>query len=121
MNRCDLLRRRALATLLWSISVGPAAHAQIRPIPANARRGVLRVTQPPWVLLDGEPAQLSPGARIVDTDNRLVLSASLVGQDLAVAYRTDMLGLVHQVWLLSVTEAQAPSIALPVDPASTGR
>ncbi|GAB4214553.1 MAG: hypothetical protein Fur007_11000 [Rhodoferax sp.] len=82
---------------------------------------MLRVTQPPWVLLDGEPAQLSPGARIFDAQNRQLLSGALIGQDLAVAYRTDTLGLIHLVWLLSDDEIRATQDPAQADTTPPGR
>ena len=76
------------------------------PIPAAAQRGVLQVLQPPEVLLDGQAARLSPGARIRGRDNLLALSAALVGQSLSVRYVRDPQGLVHEVWLLTEAEQQ---------------
>ena len=85
----------------------PAAQAQTltRQFPAKALRGKLVVQQPPWVTLDGKTAQLSPGSRIRNTNNTLVLSASLVGQELTVNYLRDGQGLLHEVWILNAVEA----------------
>jgi hypothetical protein len=77
-----------------------------RDVPADVRLGRLVVTQPPEVTLDGKPERLSPGARIRNTDNLQLLSASVVGQTLPVLYRRDSLGLIHEVWLLTPQEAR---------------
>ncbi|MFD0668711.1 hypothetical protein ACT80S_13405 [Ramlibacter sp. MAHUQ-53] len=97
---------RPTAILLSALLAAAGAFAQslAREIPADARPARLVVTLAPQVLVNGQPAQLSPGARIRDTRNLLVLSASLTGQDLPVALRRDTLGLVHEVWLLTEAE-----------------
>lgn len=119
MNRCFTHRLGARPSVLsarWltglALSVAAAlpltASAQnlLRQFPAAALRGTLEVTAPPNVLLNGQAARLSPGARIKNTNNALMMSGSLVGNRLVVNYLQDRQGLVHEVWLLSPTEAQ---------------
>lgn len=117
MNRCLPHPRHVMAALL-ALSAGlalffpppaaaQAAMARTPLIPQAAKRGVLVVTQPPEVLLDGRPERLSPGTRIRGRNNLLVLSASLVGQELPVRYVRDPLGLIHEVWILTEAEAKA--------------
>jgi hypothetical protein len=85
------------------------SHAQApsqvgRQAPADVRPAVLVVTAPPEITLDGKPDRLSPGARIRDTRNLLLLSGSVVGQRLPVVYRREAAGLVHEVWVLTEQE-----------------
>mgnify|MGYP000900498167 CR=1 FL=1 len=91
----------------------PVATAQLsvhsRKFPEKAGFGLLRVTQPPDVLLDGKAARLAPGARIYGTDNLLQLSGTLVGKTIAVAYVKDSYGLLYQVWILTDAERKAAS------------
>ncbi|MFT3718098.1 hypothetical protein [Pseudorhodoferax sp.] len=103
MNRC----LRASALLACSLTLAAAAPAQqpVRAFPDEALRGVLEVTRPPEILLDGRTDRLSPGARIRGPRNELVMSASLVGQRLVVNYVRETQGLVHEVWLLNEQEA----------------
>ena len=117
MNRCafpapDL--RSALffvaSLLVLTLAIGLfssklAAQTVQRQFPPAALRATLVVTQPPEVLLNRSPARLSPGARIRGTNNLLVLSGTLVGQELAVNYLLDPQGFVHQVWILTAEEA----------------
>lgn len=109
MNRCFRAPRRTalltLALLGWGLS--PLAHAQNQPriFPAKALRGTLVVTQPPLISMDGQAAQLSPGARIRGTHNALLLSGSLVNQTLTVNYTLEPHGMVHDVWILTEAEA----------------
>ena len=91
--------------VLLSTTVSPAQTA-VRLFPANALRGVLEVTEPPMVLINGEPARLSPGARIKGVNNLIVLSGTLVGQRLLVNFVRDGQGMLHDVWILNEQEAQ---------------
>lgn len=93
-------------TLGLALQSSPA-HAQqaVRNFPERALRGTLVVQTAPEVLLDGAPARLSPGARIRDVNNLLVMPAQLAGQELTVNYLRDPQGLVHEVWILNAAEA----------------
>ena len=113
MNRCRNAPKGfffGLAALLIA-TTGPApqpaaAQGLVREFPAAAQRGTLEVTLPPDVLLNGQTERLSPGARIKNTNNTIVMSGSLVGQQVVVNYRRDPQGLIHEVWILSEAEAQ---------------
>jgi hypothetical protein len=91
------------------LAIAGFSHAQApsqvgRQAPADVRPGILVVTAPPDITLDGKPDRLSPGARIRDTRNLLLLSGSVVGQQLPVVYRREAAGLVHEVWVLTEQE-----------------
>jgi hypothetical protein len=75
-----------------------------RSAPKDVVLGKLVVTAPPEVTVDGKPGRLSPGSRIRDLNNMLVLSGGIVGKQLPVVYRRDALGLVHEVWILTEDE-----------------
>ena len=115
MNRCPTRFApfppvaRMLAALGMALLVH-FAHAQegVRTFPASALRGTMQITQPPELLMDGSTMRLSPGARIKNTNNLLVLSGNLVGQSLVVAYVRDAQGQVHEAWILNSAEAQRP-------------
>ena len=110
MNRCISLttRRTALALagagLCALTSLAQAQNAP-RNFPASALRGTMVVTQPPIITMDGKAAQLSPGSRIKGANNLLVLSGSIVGQELTVNYTVEQHGMVHDVWILTEAEA----------------
>ncbi len=113
MNRC-LNAPKGLffgltALLMATTSLAPvpaAAQGLVREFPVAARRGTLEVTMPPNVLLNGQAERLSPGARIKNANNTIVMSASLVGQPVLVNYRRDPQGLIHEVWILNEAEAR---------------
>lgn len=95
----------------------PPDPQRIPPISARAKLGVLRVVAAPEILLDGKPARLSPGARIRGTNNLMVMSASLTGQDLKVLYTLEPTGLVHEVWIMTMREiiTRTPPKPLPAE------
>jgi hypothetical protein len=113
MKRCAYVLALALSAASLS---APSVQAQAtlpagfepvpRVFPQAARRGTLVVVAPPEILMDGKPERLSPGARIRDPKNRLILSGTLAGQEVLVNYVRDALGLVHEVWIITEAEAR---------------
>jgi hypothetical protein len=85
-----------------------AASAQITTehgAPLGVKPALIAVSAtPPIITVDGKDDRFSPGARIRDRDNRLVLSGTLAGQTLYTIYKRDAAGLVHEVWLLNAEE-----------------
>jgi hypothetical protein len=111
MNRCNkTLARLTLAACAalagTSLFFPGAVSAQgiQREAPKDVVLGRLVVTAPPQITLDGKPDRLSPGSRIRDLNNMLLLSAGIVGKDLPVVYRRDAAGLVHEAWVLTDEE-----------------
>ena len=112
MNRCQSVRARIAFAAFISLS----AIASVQPLAAGAQESMRReapkdvilgkmgVVTPPDITMDGKPDRLSPGSRIRDTRNMLVLSGGLAGQTVPVVYRRDTLGLVHEVWMLTPEE-----------------
>lgn len=133
MNRCDTfpprggpLVLRLLARWLATACLAAAlpALAQFAPdavqrqFPDSAKRGQLTVLSPPVIELNGQPDRLSPGARIRNTENLIVMSGTLTGQPLLVNYTRDPTGLVHEVWILTPQEsARRRSLTEPSAPA----
>ena len=108
---------RAVLALLFAVltfAALPAGAQANRTFPANALRGTLLVVAPPQVKVNGAPARLAPGARIRTQDNRIVLSAPLIGVELVVNYTLDNQGQVKDVWILTAAEvARQPWPATP--------
>ena len=125
MNRCTRpapcarpLRHRLRAPLfVFALCAVPllafAQNSNVRPFPPKAERGVMQITQPPELLLNGKPDRLSPGARIHGADNTLRMSGTLMGQKAVVNFVREPAGQVHEVWIL--TEAEAAQ-KLPTSP-----
>jgi hypothetical protein len=111
--KAALLVVAAVVTLHLPAPATAQVARRLPPIPPAARSGVLVVTVPPEVSLDGKYARLSPGARIHGYDNMLVMSASIVGRQFPVRYLLEPLGMVHEVWILTASEVAALSQAKP--------
>jgi hypothetical protein len=78
-----------------------------RNFPPGTLRGQIAFGAPPMIQLDGQPARLSPGARVQTAQRMLAPPASLAGQSHVVNYvKEPGSGLVSQVWLLSADEAR---------------
>jgi hypothetical protein len=54
--------------------------------------------------MDDKPDRLSPGVRVRDLNNMLVLTGALANKTVYTVYRRDGSGLVHEVWLLTEAE-----------------
>ena len=115
MNRCLAALKGislGLMSLLILVAEPVSAQGLVRQFPAAAKRGTLEVIQPPNVLINGAPERLSPGARIKNPNNMIVLSGSLVGQAMLVNYLRDPQGQIHEVWLLNQAEAQEKRVGM---------
>jgi len=80
------------------------AQGMQRSAPKDVVLGRMTVALPPDITIDGKPDRLSPGVRIRDLNNMLVLSGGMAGKTLPVVYRRDAAGLVHEVWQLTDAE-----------------
>ena len=110
MNRClrTLLRLGTpLALVLLSLASAHAQDVIRQTIPGDAKLGVMQVTLPPEVLIDGKLDRLSPGARIRAENNMMVVSGALSGQSLLVAFKREPNGMLHDVWILNAAERAA--------------
>jgi len=100
MNRCV-----KVFALVLALAAGTAfAQTLQRDAPKDVKPARLVVTAPPEITLNGKPDRLSPGSRIRNTQNLIILSGNLVGQELPVVYRRDAAGLVHEAWILTPAE-----------------
>jgi hypothetical protein len=100
------MMRVLLATVLFSFTA-LAAQAQLRTIPAEAKRATLSHVQGMTVELDGKKTELAAGAQIRDANNMIVLPTALPSGSL-VKFMPDMQGHVWRVWILSQQEAAQP-------------
>ena len=100
--------------LAIGLAASVAAVAQVRSIPADARRGLLTHISGTSVNLrgttfflfgsDGKTMQLSSGAQIRDATNLIVQPGAVPPRTL-VKYTLDPEGHVHRVWILTQQEA----------------
>ena len=108
MNRWTSTLFLPLVALLFSIANAQTEDVKpnLRSFPKDAKRGELVVLSAPDIAMDSKPDRLSPGVRIRDAKNNLVMSGTLANQRLVVNYLRDNTGLVHSVWVLTSDEAR---------------
>jgi hypothetical protein len=82
-----------------------ALWAQLRPLPANAKRAQLTGYQNPFVILGGETRRLAPGAVIFDTHNRTITPGFLPAAA-DVVFTVDNTGSVMRIYILTAQEQQ---------------
>ena len=119
MNRC--LPKRVHFALAICLAFGAmalpssAVQAQgiVREVPKDVVLATMSVGLPPQITLNGQADRLSPGSRIRDLNNMVVLSGALSGKTFPVVYRRDAAGLVHEAWMLSPQEYQKLSGVMP--------
>ncbi|WP_298927738.1 hypothetical protein [uncultured Ramlibacter sp.] len=110
MNRCNRLRAGLALSLslaclaVTALPTGAAAQGMVREAPKDVKPARMAVGYPPEIALDGKADRLSPGVRIRDLNNMLVLTGALAGKTVPVVYRRDAAGLVHEVWILTEAE-----------------
>jgi hypothetical protein len=98
-----VMNRRALI-IAGTLGCLPVLAQVQRQFPRTALRGEAVFGQPPEVRLNAELWRLSPGARIRDLNNMLVLSGALVGSRHIVNYTIEAPGQIKDVWLLRADE-----------------
>jgi hypothetical protein len=90
-----------------------------RNFPQTATRGDMKAYQYPAMKIGDNVYRLSPGSRIFNEKNLIIMPASLQLQTAPVMYQLDTRGDLAQVWLLTSDEAlryPAPTAATPVNP-----
>ena len=100
-------RRIAQAAALALALAVTVASAQVRSIPADAKRGQMRHLQEMTVDINGRAMQLAPGAQIRDASNLVVMPSALPARSL-VKFTLDSSGNVNRVWILTAQEAAQP-------------
>jgi hypothetical protein len=91
-----------VAALLLSVDI---AYAQLRAMPANAKRATVGQQQYPlpYIDLDGNRVRLAPGGVIYDQHNRTIVHGALP-PGAPVGYTLDMNGDVGRIYILTPQE-----------------
>jgi hypothetical protein len=112
MNRWT---RSLIAALAWAAAsafaqqppppLSPGQPSFRREAPRDVKPAIIAVSAtPPMIAVNGTADRFSPGARIRDRNNMLMLTGQLAGKTLYTVYRRDAAGMVHEVWLLNQEE-----------------
>ena len=100
------MMRGFLMALIFATVAG-AAQAQLRTIPAEAKRATMSHVGGMTVSIDGKNMDLAAGAQIRDGRNMIVVPTA-VPPGILVKYMLDSQGRVGRVWILSPQEAAQP-------------
>jgi hypothetical protein len=76
-----------------------------RTFPEQAKRGDLKAYEYPSMKIGDRVYRLSPGSRIFNEQNLIIMPASLQVQTAPVMYMLDMSGDLSRLWLLTGEEA----------------
>ncbi len=93
--------------LIAAIALASSAQAQLRTIPAEAKRATLSHVEGMTVEIDGKRVQLAAGTQIRDGRNMIVVPAA-VPPGVLIKYLPDAQGQVARIWILSPQEAAQP-------------
>ena len=85
------------------------AAAQLRTIPADAKRGEIRSLGNMDVEINGKQMRLAAGAQVRDAGNLIVLPTAIPA-GAKVKYLLDPQDMVFRVWILSPQEAAQPDL-----------
>ena len=97
-----------VAAMMMAIC-GASAHAQMqRPIPDDAKRGVIQYLGGMMVTINESPTRLAPGANIRGQNNFIIVPSALPQGGALADYTVDSTGQVFRVWLLTAEEAARP-------------
>lgn len=99
----DMWTRRYLICLMLALTTLTAL-ATPRTFPANVKRGVLSSSTYPQIVIDGLIQRLSPGAKIMGTQNTIVMPSTLINNVYTVNYTVDNQGFIDKVWILTNEE-----------------
>lgn len=106
--RFDMLLRFFL-TGIFLATLASSAAALERLFPPQAKRGTMSPATYPAIVINGAACNLSPGARIWNTNNMIDMPNSLSGSSYVVNYTENLQGDIDRIWLLTVDEASQPA------------
>ena len=97
------------------VLLASGANAQfdpVRPIPADAPKTTMIVTDERTLELDGDAYRLAVGGQILNQKNMITLTQALRNGKYLVRVKFNPQGDVHRVWILTAAEAavDAPSL-----------
>ncbi len=96
---------KRFAALVVMLSAFAGAGAQMRSLPPDAERGVIRPLEGMVVSINGRPMQLAPGAVIRGPDNLIIVPSAMPAAGARAEYLIDANGQISKVWLVTPEEA----------------
>ena len=102
MYRCAA---RSLVGAIVALGLVASAAAQLRAFSQNTLRGAIVFGEYPTIVLNGKTRTLSPGSRVRNQQNTIVIAATLTGAKAVVNYTLDTTGdQLREVWILTPDE-----------------
>ena len=108
---------RALGALALFACMSVGAQAQ-QIFPIGSLQGDAQFGAYPQVTINCRSYTLGPGVRVLDPQQRIVLTAQLSGLKAPVVFQRDAAGNVFRLWLIGA--AQAKQLAVPQAPTGCG-
>ena len=100
----EILRKLLAAPVAALLMLATPAHAQIRTLPAEAKRATVGQQHPlPYIDLGGARVKLAPGGIIFDQNNRTIVHNALP-PGANVVFTTDMHGDIRRIYILTPQE-----------------
>ena len=95
----------AIAALIVTSTL---AQAQLRTLPEDAQRGVIKHVQDVMLSIDGRNIRLAPAGHVRDRSNLIIIPMAIPAEGALADYVLDMNGQVFRAWLLTEEEARRP-------------
>ena len=99
----------AIVSALLSFNTAWAQNLPLRQFPPAAQFGTLTLKSLTEATVGDAPLQVSPGLRIFNPQNLMVLGNTILGTPYKVAYRLDTAGFLQEVWILTPSEIEERS------------
>jgi len=120
MRTCSLFF--AQICLVLSVMLCTTNYALARPLPADAKTGLMTVSKNRSLMIDEKDRRLAAGAQIRTTNNMLVQPQTLFAQlggrlasfEVPILYSENNQGQIHRIWIL--TNAELEQFPLDEDP-----
>jgi hypothetical protein len=93
------------SSLLFLILTIATSVFAARPLPADGHAGYFKALDYPLVQIGKDTLRMAPGARIFNTDNRVLMHNQLPAEA-SVLYNHDVSGFILNIWFLSEEEIQ---------------
>jgi hypothetical protein len=112
------MRKLLVQCLIVLCAFGCAASAMAeRYFPQDAKRGEMKAFQYPYMKIGDKKLHMSPGSRIYNEQNFIIMPSSLQKQTAQIMYSTGIGGELSEIWLLTAEEVKRFPLKGPAKPA----
>lgn len=108
MPKMQLFRRFMVLGVVAAGLLAMQLDAQARPFPGHVRRGILKCSAAPQIVINDKLMVTTPSTRIYNDANLIVQPAYLGSVSKVINYTLNNMGQVDKIWILSDVEADTP-------------